>query len=280
MLEFFTRGAAYLGRAAIVGTIAFLLIWGLFWRKEKLTIGWNMIRWLFCIYFTAILLITRVISSYGWHFAFGVFNMRPFSDGFSGQVLMNLLLFLPFGVLVPFVFRKTVWNYGRVLFLGFAVSAAIELIQFFFVGRYADITDVMMNTAGTAAGALVYRWISIRFSAEELKKKEKAGACASFFCMEFIILLLAVPYKALRLCMGDVMLASVFGSSMTWSGNLGGALDYSGIHITLILLIFALLFWAKLCENTWKKYMKRSIFLPAGVGVGILGCMLALQALL
>jgi hypothetical protein len=47
-----------------------------------------------------------------------------------------------------------------------------------------------------------------------------------------------------------------------------------------ILLIFELLIWAKLCENTWKKYMKRSIFLPAGVGVGILGCMLALQALL
>ncbi|WP_148267809.1 VanZ family protein [Clostridium sp. SY8519] len=171
------------------------MIWGLFWRKEKLTIGWNMIRWLFCIYFTAILLITRVISNYGWHFSFVVFNIRPFPDGFSGQVLMNLLLFLPFGALLPFVFRKMAWNYGRVLFSGFAVSAAIELIQFFFVGRYADITDVMMNTAGTAAGALVYRWISIRFSAEELKKKKKQVPARLFFAWNSSSCCLPSPIK-------------------------------------------------------------------------------------
>ena len=68
-----------------------------------------------------------------------------------GQILLNMLLFLPFGALVPL-------RTGRGLFLTLlqaaACSATIELVQPFF-DRSCDITDFITNTVGCACGYLV-----------------------------------------------------------------------------------------------------------------------------
>ena len=105
------------------------------------------------IYFCGILRVTLlpVVSRlpYVAEHVFAV-NLRPFRDllhgwGNSvGQILLNMLLFLPFGVLVPL-------RTGRGLFLTLlqaaVCSAAIELVQPFF-GRSCDITDLITNTVG------------------------------------------------------------------------------------------------------------------------------------
>ncbi len=66
------------------------------------------------------------------------------------NVLGNILLFVPMGILLPVVF-KGCRRWFQVIPAGAAASIVIESIQYFF-GRSADIDDVILNTLGTAAG--------------------------------------------------------------------------------------------------------------------------------
>lgn len=85
-------------------------------------------------------------------------NLRPFRDllhgwGNSvGQIVLNLLLFLLFGILVPLYTGK---GFAFTVISAAACSAAIELLQPFF-DRTCDITDLITNTLGCACGYLLY----------------------------------------------------------------------------------------------------------------------------
>ena len=70
------------------------------------------------------------------------------------NVLGNILLFVPMGVLLPVVF-KGCRRWFQVILIGAAASIVIESIQYFF-GRSADIDDVILNTLGTAVGYCCY----------------------------------------------------------------------------------------------------------------------------
>jgi glycopeptide antibiotics resistance protein len=106
-------------------------------------------------------------------------NLRPFATigpalrlgpgSFSYGVLVgNFVAFLPLGMLVPLVRRRSSWL--AVVLIGFGLSTAIELTQLAIslaVGygyRSADIDDVIVNTSGTAVGlaAVVIVGTSVR----------------------------------------------------------------------------------------------------------------------
>lgn len=63
--------------------------------------------------------------------------------------LGNVLMFLPFGFLLPFVRKQA--NLGRVVLAGAALSAVIEVGQIV-VARSTDIDDLIANTLGALAG--------------------------------------------------------------------------------------------------------------------------------
>lgn len=74
----------------------------------------------------------------------------------------NVAAFVPLGVLAPAVSAR--WrSWVRVLGLGLAVSLAIEVAQLavsLVVGhpyRQADVDDLLLNVAGTAAGFALWR---------------------------------------------------------------------------------------------------------------------------
>ncbi|WP_312094845.1 VanZ family protein [Niallia sp.] len=70
--------------------------------------------------------------------------------------LGNILLFIPFGLLLPFLYKK---RFRTLVTLGLAVlcSFSIELIQFFFtVDRAADIDDFILNTFGAMVGYFLF----------------------------------------------------------------------------------------------------------------------------
>jgi glycopeptide antibiotics resistance protein len=74
----------------------------------------------------------------------------------------NVLLFVPFGLLLPLISKK--WRpFYRIFLLGMFCSAAIEGIQYLEknvgVYRSVDIDDVILNTLGTALGWLLFRLI-------------------------------------------------------------------------------------------------------------------------
>jgi glycopeptide antibiotics resistance protein len=91
-------------------------------------------------------------------------------EGFAsaeGRVLIgNLVAFVPLGFLAPILGRR--WRSAlRILLLGVAASAAVELAQLgwdLVVGmpwRSADIDDVIVNAAGTVLGYVGWRVASV-----------------------------------------------------------------------------------------------------------------------
>jgi glycopeptide antibiotics resistance protein len=79
----------------------------------------------------------------------------------SGMVL-NIILFLPIGVLLPFLVRGSVIRLGIV---AFSLSTAIELVQLvsdvtLSTGRVADVDDVIGNTAGALLGIAFVRLLA------------------------------------------------------------------------------------------------------------------------
>ena len=69
-------------------------------------------------------------------------------------VLENVLLFLPFGMLLPLLLPGK-WHFITVP-AGFLCSVCIELIQYRTGRGYCQLDDIVMNTLGTLAGYLLW----------------------------------------------------------------------------------------------------------------------------
>lgn len=72
-------------------------------------------------------------------------------------IILNILLFIPFGYLLPSLFPKLRW--WQVILLGLAFSLTIELLQLITKLGYADVDDLINNTLGAAIGWLCYKLI-------------------------------------------------------------------------------------------------------------------------
>lgn len=115
--------------------------------------------WVFCFYLAGLASATGVA---GLLFHEPVFAPRwngiLFVDLFlcPEQYLLNVILFLPLGFLVPFLWRS--WRLqNRVMTLGFMVSLSIEILQMF-CARATDVDDLLMNTMGAVLGYLFFCW--------------------------------------------------------------------------------------------------------------------------
>lgn len=89
-------------------------------------------------------------------------NLIPFHLGMSGIVgmVLNLILFVPLGLAVPLLWRRSGETLWRTAGLGFVLSLLIELSQLLNL-RVTDADDLLMNTLGTAVGYGIY-WLFLR----------------------------------------------------------------------------------------------------------------------
>lgn len=75
----------------------------------------------------------------------------PFELGYPVlEFAANVALFAPFGLLLGLL--APAWPHWLVISAGFALSAAVELVQTQLPTRYATVSDVVANTLGTAVG--------------------------------------------------------------------------------------------------------------------------------
>lgn len=72
--------------------------------------------------------------------------------------LANLVLFIPFGVLVPKVFHS-VNAFWKIILVTFVTSVCIEMIQYILACGYSQVEDVIMNVAGGVVGYLIIKFI-------------------------------------------------------------------------------------------------------------------------
>lgn len=69
------------------------------------------------------------------------------------SLLGNIILFIPIGFLLPFIYKI---NSKFIILIGFLFSLFIELFQLL-LPRWTDIDDIILNTFGTLIGYLLYK---------------------------------------------------------------------------------------------------------------------------
>ncbi|GAE35728.1 VanZ family protein [Halalkalibacter akibai] len=67
----------------------------------------------------------------------------------------NVILFMPLGFLLPTVWKKA-RRFSFILLAGFLLSLLIEVSQFLFTHRVANVDDVILNTLGAMIGYLIF----------------------------------------------------------------------------------------------------------------------------
>ena len=123
-------------------------------------------RWTFIFYLYLVVSVTGIgtledLLSYPEVIRPEEINVLPFSSGFGIQNILNIIMFMPFGFLVPLI-----WEQSRKLsitvLLGFEFSLLIEFLQLF-NRRATDIDDLLMNTLGALLGFLLWKIYQLLF---------------------------------------------------------------------------------------------------------------------
>ena len=71
------------------------------------------------------------------------------------NVVGNIALFIPSGIILPVVCRK-LNSFIKVVAVGAFISVCIEILQLPFASRASDIDDLILNTLGVAVGYGIY----------------------------------------------------------------------------------------------------------------------------
>jgi glycopeptide antibiotics resistance protein len=146
----------------VVLAVIYLAVFFHRWRaKEKTKLLVNTIMYIYVslvLYFTLMPIVVSL--PYIFNHPYKPMNLLPFADYFAGrgdtvrQIILNIMLMMPFGFLVPLVKKQ---NMLSCLSWAFLFSLGIELFQPLLSGfRIADITDLITNTTGALLGCLLY----------------------------------------------------------------------------------------------------------------------------
>lgn len=131
---------------------------------------------LFKILFIMYLILLLYITLFAWNYGASLgpagpggrnYNIIPFRSIYRIGVfsptwvdpirilLGNIIMFIPLGFFIPIIWKRK-RSLIKVVFLGFFLSLCIELSQFLFTHRVANIDDVILNTFGTWIGVCVF----------------------------------------------------------------------------------------------------------------------------
>ena len=81
-------------------------------------------------------------------------NLIPFRDGISLSMILNVVMFMPLGFLLPLLWKEF-QSLVRTAIIGFCFSCGIEFCQLF-NRRVSDVDDLLMNTLGAILGWLLW----------------------------------------------------------------------------------------------------------------------------
>ncbi|WP_078554211.1 VanZ family protein [Bacillus alkalicellulosilyticus] len=135
---------------------------------------------IFIIYILSVLYVTLLAWNYGASLgAAGPggrnYNLIPFRSIYRISVFSkdimdpiriligNIVLFVPFGLLLPLASKKLSQSIVKVSLLAMVFSITIEASQFLFTYRVSNIDDVILNTVGA--------WIGAFFLVKVMKKR-------------------------------------------------------------------------------------------------------------
>lgn len=151
----------------VLAVAAFAVMLWLLHRRGGLTVPRVLVSGAACLYGAGVLANTIFpiyVGGTGSPEDWTVFlNLEPLADTETFDMVQNVLVFLPLGILLPLVGRvRSIW---RVLLFGFLLSLSMEAIQLLNAvtghgGHIADINDLVANTIGAPIGYCLYLVIS------------------------------------------------------------------------------------------------------------------------
>ena len=99
-------------------------------------------------------------------------SLKPFFflvdryDGWLMNIIGNIVMFIPVGIVWPICFKK-LDSATKTILAGAGYTFIIEVTQLFCVGRHTDIDDLILNTTGVVIGAIIV------FAVRKFRAKKK-----------------------------------------------------------------------------------------------------------
>lgn len=160
MNDLLLKGYDYL--TVILPFLITFVILNLVYKHKKIphTKGRFLKLAIFIMYICAVFYFTGVgtmfdLLRYGIRLNAGKINLVPFSRDIDVVAyFLNVLLFVPYGFLLPFIWSN-INKLKYTVLSGFSFSLLIEISQLF-NNRQTDIDDLIMNTLGTLIGYLLF----------------------------------------------------------------------------------------------------------------------------
>ena len=186
----------------LLGMILWLL-WNLILFSLKKRSGERLkkygFKYLFCelllvIYLCTILTITGIIRTDISTYVYSVPNMTsllniPFKGASIKMVILNYLLFAPYGFLIFILYgHKKKLSWKKAILIGFFTSLFIEIFQAF-TGRLPEVDDLIANTSGACLGYVIWfitRKIAGKNCGEKYKMAERKWEPAIYVALAFL----------------------------------------------------------------------------------------------
>lgn len=121
-----------------------------------------------------------------FHPGYHLLNLRPFvwvketyvmgARRMAKQLALNIGMFVPVGLLLPMAFPG-LRRFWKTALTALCITLAIETLQYF-IGRSADVDDVIMNAIGGMLGYGAYRLLERWFGGRALWRKATGKAAA------------------------------------------------------------------------------------------------------
>jgi len=119
-----------------------------------------------------------------------------YDDGlWSSQIMWNVCLFMPLGGLLPCVFRPLRKGAWKAVLICLLLSLCIETAQFF-IGRVADMDDLICNTLGGVFGRALYTvcaWAFRKLRFTEPIFEDHAKTAGHIGAIAAMVLILLIP---------------------------------------------------------------------------------------
>lgn len=245
-------GAIFLAQSLVWGGVLFFIysIIRFFAIGEKVKSSVSeIVKYLCIVYLLCVGYITYLLPLSNWKIQNShSLNIIPFVNEDTSLIVLNFLLFIPMGVFLSLFLYQKKRKILLALLTSIFISFFIEAAQFFFLGRLADIDDVIANTIGMLFGffiSIVFIKLIHKFN---FTKKIGLGSLAIIFPV--LALLWGFSYN--RLSVGDIILS--YFNIPAWSDDIiGTAINATGIHytslISIALLVLSLIFGICKKEN-------------------------------
>lgn len=90
-------------------------------------------------------------------------HVEAVHDWFFKNLACNIIMFVPYGFLLPFVLKNKTKRAVRVIISGIVISVSIEAFQYITALGLCDIDDVILNTIGVLLGFFAYKLTMLEF---------------------------------------------------------------------------------------------------------------------